>query len=74
MRLIIGILLTIGGILFFWKALVVHNSVSAAANWPYVEGKIIESKLSPHIGDGESLYDPDVIYSYTVNDRKYVSV
>ncbi|MBC8392718.1 MAG: DUF3592 domain-containing protein [Deltaproteobacteria bacterium] len=75
-RLIIGLILIIGGAASLIKALNVNDNIRTAGKWPCVEGEIIKSELIvarfTHRKTGAS-YSPEIQYNYIVNDKQYTS-
>ena len=65
------ILAIIGGAIFIFFALPPLQYAATSKNWPSVPGTITKSEVQVFKRDGNTHYQPDIAYSYTVDGRKY---
>lgn len=70
----LGIIFAIvGAALFFLFAFPPLHYASASKSWPTVSGTIIKSEIDIWRNDGKTHYQPDIVYSYNVDNKKYTS-
>jgi len=66
-----GIFLVIGAGLTYWGWTILQNA-RASASWPTADGVITRSGVSHSTdSDGGDSYNPEVTYTYTVNNTGY---
>ena len=63
----------IGGAIFIFFALPPLQYAAASKNWPSVPGTITKSEVQVFKRDGNTHYQPDIAYSYTVEGKKYTA-
>lgn len=61
----------IGGAIFIVFALPPLQYAATSKNWPSVPGVITKSEFRVWKSDGNTHYEPDIAYSYTVHGKKY---
>jgi hypothetical protein len=67
------ILVVIGGMVFMnWGWPPVQQTIHLK-DWPSVNGEIIRSEIYSERNDGKTQYRPDIVYTYHVDGRSYVS-
>lgn len=64
---------SVGAALFFLFALPPLHYASASNSWPTVSGTIIKSEIDVWRDDGKTHYQPDIVYSYKVDNKKFTS-
>ncbi len=70
----LGIIFAIvGAAVFLLFALPPLQYSVASKDWPSVQGTITRSEVDIWKRDGNTHYEPDIAYSYTVDDKKYSS-
>ena len=70
----IGLLFLIaGGFTFFIWGLPPLQYASASKDWPSANGEITRSEIYSEWKDGKTQYRPDIVYTYHVDGRSYVS-
>jgi hypothetical protein len=62
-----------GGIVFLVWGLPPLKYSKASANWPSVQGTITKSEIETWRREGKSYYQPDIVYTYEVNSKKFTS-
>jgi hypothetical protein len=61
----------VGAGLSYWGWTILQNA-QASANWPSVQGQVTSSDVERSTdGEGGTSYQPQIDYSYTVNDQRY---
>lgn len=63
----------VGGAIFFLFALPPLQYAGTSNSWPTVSGIITRSEVDVWKRDGQTHYQPDIAYSYTVGGKKYSS-
>jgi hypothetical protein len=63
----------IGGAIFIFFALPPLQYSSTSKSWPSVPGTITKSEVQVFKRDGNTHYQPDIAYSYTVEGKKYTA-
>jgi hypothetical protein len=63
----------IGGAIFFLFAWPPLQYANTSKSWPTVPGTITRSEVKVWKRDGNTHYEPDIAYSYTVEGKKYTS-
>lgn len=70
----LGLLFLIfGGIVFFAWGLPPLKYSQESANWPSVQGTITNSEIDTWRRDGKTYYQPNIVYTYEVEGKKYTS-
>ena len=70
----LGIIFAIvGGAIFFLFALPPLQYSSTSKSWPTVPGTITKSEIDIWRSDSKTHYQPDIVYAYSVNGKKYTS-
>jgi len=63
----------IGGAIFIFFALPPLQYSATSKSWPSVPGTITKSEVQVFKRDGNTHYQPDIAYSYTVEGKKYTA-
>ncbi|MDX2415310.1 MAG: DUF3592 domain-containing protein [Bacteroidales bacterium] len=63
----------VGGAIFFLFALPPLQYSSTSKSWPTVPGAITKSEIDIWRSDSKTHYQPDIVYAYSVNGKKYTS-
>ena len=70
----LGIIFAIvGGAIFFLFALPPLQYSSTSKSWPTVPGTITKSEIDIWRSDSKTHYQPDIVYAYSVDGKKYTS-
>ncbi|MFN2314727.1 MAG: DUF3592 domain-containing protein [Bacteroidales bacterium] len=70
----LGIIFAIvGGAIFFIFALPPLQYAHTSKSWPIVQGTVTRSEVKIWKRDGNTHYEPDIAYSYSVEGKKYSS-
>jgi hypothetical protein len=62
-----------GGAIFFLFALPPLQYAATSKSWPTVDGTIKRAEIDVFRRDGNTHYQPDIAYSYSVEGKKYTS-
>jgi hypothetical protein len=63
----------VGAAIFFFFALPPLQYAATSKSWPSVPGTITRSEVKVWKSDGNTHYEPDIAYSYSVEGKKYSS-
>lgn len=63
----------VGAAIFFFFALPPLQYSATSKSWPSVPGTITKSEVQVFKRDGNTHYQPDIAYSYTVEGKKYTA-
>ncbi|MDX9930873.1 MAG: DUF3592 domain-containing protein [Bacteroidales bacterium] len=63
----------VGAAIFFFFALPPLQHAATSKSWPSVPGTITKSEVQVFKRDGNTHYQPDIAYSYSVEGKKYSS-
>lgn len=71
---ILGIIFAVvGGAIFFVFALPPLQYAASSKSWPTVQGVITRSDIDVWNRDGKTHYQPDIAYTYYLDDKQYSS-
>jgi hypothetical protein len=62
-----------GGAVFFLFALPPLQYSNTSKSWPTVPGTITKSEIDTWRSDSKTHYQPDIVYAYSVDGKKYTS-
>ncbi len=67
-----GVFATVGFCVAFFVGRPILNKAKASVDWPTVQGTVDSSEVvRSRDSDGDTMYSAEVVYSYTVDGRKF---